>query len=461
MPYRDFTFVNPPGILWLMSPLALLSRLVGSDNAYIAARIVTSLITALNAGLLAWLVRRRGRLAMVVAGFGLALLPVALLVSSAVKLDPYTILFVLLGAQVILSQDRPSGTLTTRRLIVGGMLFGFAGDIKLWAVFPFIALLLCLVPWARWRTLVAIGCAALGFIVPSLPFIILAPHSFISQVFTAQLSQTYNPAVSQGTLWRLIDLTGFSQTSIAPSSEVAVIGFLALTLLVIVAFARRQSHELVDIFLLLSAGITVFALLYAPVSNTYYAYFAAPFLIGVLGVSLSRIGLNVRQIVKRLRSTSSTPRSLLWTSISVGIALLAALTYCTTTSYTSFAASQGVSVTDVSAIDNLIPAQACVVFDFEFYGVITNRLQPNQGNCPNVVDPYGMWQNWGDQLVAPSATFVAQWQGFFEQAQYVVLNTPRTTFIPWNTELLSWFSSNYYLIYSNQYIFIYARNTSA
>lgn len=459
MPYRDFTFVNPPGIVLLMSPLAFLSRLIGNHDGYIAARVLMSLVTALNAGLLAWLVRRKGRLAMVVAG-GLALLPVALLVSSAVKLDPYAILFVLLGAQVILSQDHSTGTLTTRRLIVGGLLFGFAGDIKLWAVFPFIALLFCLVSWARWRTLVAIGCAALGFIVPSLPFIFLAPHSFVSQVFTAQLSQKYNPSVSLGTSWRLIDLTGFSQTSIAPSSKEAVTAFVALVVIVVVAYARRQRYELVDLFLLISAAITVFALLYAPVSNTYYAYFAAPFLLGVLGVSLSRIGTMVRHRIKRLQASNSMPRPVVWTSIAVGVALLVALTLCTTTSYKTFAASQGVSESDLSAIDNLIPAQSCVVYAFVFYGVVTNRLQSNQDDCPNVVDPYGMWQSWGDQLVAPSPVFVNEWQGYFEQAQYVVLNTPQTTFIPWNTESLSWFAKNYYLLYSNKYIFIYARTAS-
>jgi hypothetical protein len=461
VPYKNFTFVNPPGIMLLMSPLAFLSRLIGDHNGYVAARVLTSFVTALNAGLLAWLVRRKGRVAMVVAGFGLALLPVALLVSSAVKLDPYSMLFVLLGAQIILSQDHDLGTISTRRLLVGGVLFGFAGDIKLWAVFPFIALFICLLLRVRFRVLYAAGAAAIGFIVPSLPFFILAPHPFISQVFTVQLSQKYNPAVSQGTLWRLIDLTGFSQTSIAPTSREAIIAFGVLVLIVIVAFAWRQSHELVDLFLLLSAAITVCALLTAPVSNTYYAYFAAPFLLGVLGVSLSRIGATVRKRMKGLRDANAIPRSLQWTSIVVGVALLVALTFSTTTSYKNFAASQGISDADLSAIGNLIPSDSCVVYDFVFYGIVTNRVQSNQSDCPDVVDPYGMWQSWGDQLVAPSPVFVAEWQGYFEQAQYVVLHAPQTTFVPWNTELLAWFASNYYLVYSNDFIFIYAKTTNA
>ena len=458
IPYRDFTFVNPPGIVLLISPLAFLSRVIGSHDGFIIARILTSAVTAINAGLLAWLVRRKGRLAMVVAGFGLALLPVALLVSSAVKLDPYSILFVLLGAQIILSQDNATGIISTRRLIFGGVLFGFAGDVKLWAVFSFIALLICLVSWVRLRVLFTMGGAAIGFILPSLPLFILAPHSYISQVFTVQLTQKYNPAVSLGTHWRLIDLTGFSQTTIAPSGNEAIIAFLALLLIVVIAFARRQRHEHVDLFLLLSATITVIALLVAPVSNTYYAYFAAPFLLGVLAISLSRIGTIVRSQFKLFRDKSALPRTLQWTSIGVGMAMLVALTLCTTTTYTNFAANQGVSDNDISAISNLIPPKSCVVYAFVFYGVETNRLQSNQPNCPSVVDPYGMWQSWGDQLIAPSDVFVAEWQGYFEQAQYVVLNAPQTTFIPWNPQLLAWFASNYYLIYSNNYVFIYAHD---
>jgi len=96
-----------------------------------------------------------------------------------------------------------------------------------------------------------------------------------------------------------------------------------------------------------------------------------------------------------------------------------------------------------------------------FYGVDTNRFQADQTNCPDVVDPYGMWQSWGDQLIAPSPVFVAEWQAYFEQAQFVVIQSPETTYIPWNTGLHEWFAKNYYLIYSNEYICIYQHNSRA
>src|ERR1700691_2198007 len=52
LPYRDFTFVQPPGILLLISPVTLLSRVIGSHDGYTVARVVSALVTALNAGLL-------------------------------------------------------------------------------------------------------------------------------------------------------------------------------------------------------------------------------------------------------------------------------------------------------------------------------------------------------------------------------------------------------------------------
>jgi hypothetical protein len=458
VPYKDFTFVNPPGIVLLMSPLAFLSRIIGSHNGFVVARIMTSVVTALNASLLAWLVRYRGRVAMAVAGFGLGLLPVAFLVSSAVKIDPYSILFVLLGALTILSFDHSLPAPSTRRLIVGGVLFGFAGDIKLWAVFPFVALLICVAPRVRLRSFVILGAAAIGFIVPSLPFFLLSPKSFISEVFTEQLFQKYNPAVSLGILWRLVDLTGFSTTTFAPTGKEAAIAFLALFVVVVAAFWRRRDHEIVDFFLLISAVITLGALLVAPVSDTYYAYFAAPFLVGVLAVSASRVGAVVGSRSRDGRPKSAWRQPLRWTSLAGAGALVVAMAWYATTSYSNFAATSGVSDADLTAINNLIPENSCVVYDFVYYGIITNRMQSDQTNCPSVVDPYGMWQKWGDQLVAPSPVFVAEWKTYFEQGQYVVLDSPQTTFVPWNNSLHTWFNRSYYLIYSNAYIFIYARN---
>src|SRR5207253_1561347 len=48
LPYRDYAFVHPPGITLLMTPIALLGRVIGSRDALAIARIVTVLVAGVN-----------------------------------------------------------------------------------------------------------------------------------------------------------------------------------------------------------------------------------------------------------------------------------------------------------------------------------------------------------------------------------------------------------------------------
>ena len=89
VPYRNYVFVQPPGLVVLLSPLGVIGRLGSTHGAFVVGRIVSALVTALNVSLVTWLVRGRGRVAMVIAGVGLALLPVVVLVSTGVNLEPY------------------------------------------------------------------------------------------------------------------------------------------------------------------------------------------------------------------------------------------------------------------------------------------------------------------------------------------------------------------------------------
>ncbi|MGA2123761.1 MAG: hypothetical protein ABSG58_04965, partial [Acidimicrobiales bacterium] len=77
LPYRDFVFVQPPGILICLSPAALFSRVFGSHDGLILARVMTAFVSAANVSLLCLLVRHRGRTAMIIAGLGLAFMPIA------------------------------------------------------------------------------------------------------------------------------------------------------------------------------------------------------------------------------------------------------------------------------------------------------------------------------------------------------------------------------------------------
>ena len=52
MPYRDFVFVQPPGLVVLLSPLALLGRALGAPHGFLAARLVTAFVGSANVSMI-------------------------------------------------------------------------------------------------------------------------------------------------------------------------------------------------------------------------------------------------------------------------------------------------------------------------------------------------------------------------------------------------------------------------
>lgn len=465
LPYRDFAFVQPPGILLLMSPVALFGRVFGAHDGFIMARIVSAIVTAANASLLAWLVRPRGRIAMLLSGAGLALVPVAVFFSSGLRLEPYCLLFVLLGSSVILSQEHQTGRLSTRSLAIGGLLFGVAGLVEFWAIFPFLALAVSLIPRYSRRVAIFVGAACSGFAALCLPFFLTAPRNFVSQIFVEQLSRR---ASSAGVLWRLIDMTGFSATSVVPTATEAAVAFVALAVLVSFAYVRRVEHETVDIYLLLAAVITVCGLLAAPRAYIDYSYFALPFLLGLLGVSVGRLGPLARSLSSKVRVSTGMRKFVARVTAASAVLLCFALVLYVTSFYSFYASHFGIAASSAAAVSEHVPAGSCVVYDEIGIGVVANRIQPRDDKCPKALDVVGMSKAWGSEVVPPPAKYVAEWKTYFETADYVVsvgplisytgpISSYRSSF-PWSASLSTWFSSNYHLVYTQWYLWIYAND---
>ena len=180
---------NRRGYSILLSPAAAFSRIFGTHDGLIVARVMTSFVSALNVSLVCLLVRHRGRAAMLIAGLGLAFMPIASDISSALFLEQYVVFFVLLGAVVIFSPLASRARTMNLSLVLGGALFGFAGLMKVWAIFPFVAMIICLAVTNRKRVVVFVGAAIATFSVIALPFILAAPSNFVHQVLIAQLTR--------------------------------------------------------------------------------------------------------------------------------------------------------------------------------------------------------------------------------------------------------------------------------
>ena len=455
MPYRDFVFPQPPGILILMSPAAIFSHFFGSHDGFMLTRVLTALTTAVNASLLSWLVRHRGATAMLISGAGIAVLPVASLVSTSLKLEPYCILLVLIGSTVIFKHELNEHHVTTSSLVVSGLFFGLAGLVKLFAIFPCTALALCLFACYRSRAFIFISAAAGTFIALSLPFFALAPRNFVTQVITWALFRPSNPTVDPSIVNRLIAMTGFSITRISPSPTAVIVIFIALICIVALGYWRRLARESIDLYLLIAAVFTAMGLLIAPKSALYYFYFSSPFLLAVLGISVARLGEPVRTLLRHVDVTTGFHQFLQWIISVLGISVVCSLVVLTAASYNEYGVFAGLNTSSLSVITNSIPAGSCVVYDYVAYGVIANRLQSSNPSCPKVVDSDGMWLGWGYHELPPSPQFVAQWKSYFEMANYVVLHDPATDYVPWDHSLRTWFTKNYHLVAYRYQVFVF------
>src|SRR6185312_6282801 len=125
LPYKEFILVQPPGITLLMLPAAALSKITGTAAAMASGRVLTTLASSAGVLLVGLLVRHRGLLTVIVACGLVAVYPDSVSTARTVLVEPWLVLFCLLGALALFDRDRL--TTSGRRLFWSGVAFGFAG----------------------------------------------------------------------------------------------------------------------------------------------------------------------------------------------------------------------------------------------------------------------------------------------------------------------------------------------
>jgi Glycosyltransferase family 87 len=220
VPYRDFAFVQPPGILLLMAPVALLAKVASVSAAMTAARLLTAVASAACVALAGSLVRHRGTFVILVTCGLLAVYPADISTAHTLLLEPWMNLLALCGARLAFRRGRLA---PPRRLLWAGAAFGLAGAVKYWAVIPALALfVVCLLadgkstgsrraraaPAEPGRRAVRFTCGvAAGFALPVLPFAAADPGTFIRSTLLDQASRA-GSAVPESL--RLASLTGLT-----------------------------------------------------------------------------------------------------------------------------------------------------------------------------------------------------------------------------------------------------------
>ena len=291
LPYRDFIFVQPPGILLLMAPVALVAKVTGTAAGMAIGRVLTMLASAAGVVLVGLLVRHRGALAALIACGVLAVFPAAIAAAHTVLVEPWLVLFCLLGAVAVFDRDRL--TASGRRLAWGGAAFGFAGAIEGWALVPVLVVLAISLPWVRRALTFAAGVAA-AFLIAVLPFAVLAPGRFYQSLIVAQVG--HRAAVLRVPVWgRLKEMAGLSHVNLPGRADLLVtqlhlrmhstIVFTVVILVLLtvgglameIAVTRRPPPPL-DGFALVTSALIVLLFLLPTQFHYHFAAFLAPFL---------------------------------------------------------------------------------------------------------------------------------------------------------------------------------------
>jgi len=471
-PYRDFVFLHPPGIILLMSPIALFGKAFGTGNGLTVARVCTEFVATLNVVLVVVLVRRHGRVAAVLAGTLLALFPLAVANSSTLTLEPYLVFFVLAASVALVRAI--SSVNPNHWLVASGALFGVAGLVKIWAIFPFVVASICVALWftrKSWRFFLG---AVVAFGVPAAPFIALSPGNFFHDVIVDQVirqASIYQQVSLSGRLFDILGFPGLPGSWLTPS--IAVVAILVGAVGVVFAFwLDNESAQRSDVLLL---GVTLSAiacLLVGSEFQLFYSYFSAPFLAISFVLVLHKIlrGVRARWPV-RLGPRYLESRVF---RVAMAVVFLAASIALATHDFSyqrqfieyNLRGNSGTVAEPGVVVSIAIPAGACAISDSPAVLILGNRYLSTTPGCPAIVDPYGMFLALNGGVVppttsAPAASFTDQWQTYFEEAQYVVLTFPFSEYIPWTTTLETWFRQNYTLVSSSPFAYIYQNRTNS
>jgi alpha-1,2-mannosyltransferase len=457
VPYHGFAFVQPPGMLLLMAPVAVIAKVSTATHAMAAARLLTVLASAACVPLVGYLVRYRGVFVTLVSCGILAVYPDDITTAHTLILEPWMNLLLLIGVCVAFRRGRLT---SPQRLFWAGVVIGVAGAVKYWAVLPALALLMvCLLtrtpggPVRRRRTWgYALGVVA-GFAVPVLPFVAAGPGLYLRSTLLDQASRAGSAVPAS---MRLAHITGlidilndrgqitlhsgthslFASGGVATTATASagwapyiVAGVIAAVLAAGYLWRPARSSPL-EWFALASCLLAVAAVLSYSAFFYHYADFVAPWL------ALS-VGCAAGTLCRAFSERPGLRRSL----IAVAAVLVLGLAV--------FQARElsGLHTTSIYPDKAAIPAGSCVVTDEVSLTLAANRFSTQPG-CPDVLDSLAttLVEDNGVSVqggAKASARAVAAWTWIFGHAQYVWLSPDSDRRIPWTGGLERWFARHY------------------
>lgn len=451
LPYRDFIMVQPPGITLLMAPVALVTKGIGTAWGMGVGRILTALAGAAAVAMGGLLVRHRGLLAVIATCGILAVYPAAVQAAHTVLLEPWLVLFCLAGMLAVFDRDGLAGT---RRLVWGGVAFGFAGAIKVWAILPVLVILVLILAARQPRPSRRAGAYAAGviagFAVPVLPFAALAPGTFYRSVIVAQLVRVDSVRIPLG--YRLHEMTGLTDiTGLTSTLVLSIISLLILALIIgsSVAASRLTGERppLLEQFALAATALTIIAFLWPADFYYHYAGFLAPFL-------ALAIALPVARLVATFSPATGATRWLVRYGTAAASVVIVIFTIVQVSFETSLQpplapTTPGLTGSIIDQAERVIPPGACVLADQASYAIAANRFGSSRPGCVPMVDGVGSDYSLSQgRNAASGAQYVpavrALWLSALRGADYVWLSPLSYKRIPWTArEITDYFDQHF------------------
>lgn len=424
VPYRDFTFLQPPGVVVLLAPLGLLGRLIGTAYELEVARVLVLVASVVNVGLAASLARSRGRAAAALAGVLLACYPLASAATNTLNLEPLLVLLMLVGTRLAFE----GGVMLAgrRRLLIAGIVFGFAADVKVWGIAACVGFLIVTGIGRRLRR--ALTGVVAGIVVSSLPFVVLAPSATLHDTLIAQFDRK-DVLDAWSIPHRLALMFGLdSQSDLTWHTTAAVLLGVIVCIVVVAAIATERSLlEPVAWFLLATSVLLIGGLLAARQFYDHYGYAVAAVVAPLLGLCVPivlRLGPEARP--------SDAWRRRAFAVVAAIAAAIGALGVPASISRTSRLLAD--DFTPSPAIAAIVPKGACAITDVPTLLVLANRWDTDR-RCRRIVDPFGEFVSTTKQPPPGQQPFPASlttpWHAALVDADYIVLAVAGSDYVPW------------------------------
>lgn len=453
LPYADFTFLHPPGILLALAPPALLSHVIGESSAFVVARLLTAAAGVASVAMASLVVRRHGPLAMFSAGIVLATFPAAVAAVRTVTLEPWMVLPALAALTVLFdSSGRVAGP---RRQVAAGALLGVALLVKLWVAAVVLAVLGVVWFAAGRRAGVRVAtAAAVVFGVPMVWFALVSGGDALAQVVGAQAGRERTGTWALPLAQRLSAITGHTYPTEPAPSWLAPVILVFVVGLGATIWLRRRALRAVDTTVLTAAALMVLAVLVAPQFYPYYPYF--PF-VGLSLVAGTWVGLlasrptGVGGLERDPPVGSGGPGRLVPVGAVAALVLLGVVVLSSVNLREAWA-------TNGRYLDKAgpppavltwgIPPGSCVAADGYTPLILADRFIDGHQRCRIEVDPFGdALFTTGASPSSPTLRFddplVVSWRERMLAADAVVMVGPYSSFLPWPDGQRAWFDERF------------------